>query len=68
MPERYGRAFCTTELRMRNAIFEKIHSGWSPTVAFDGPNEDLTGNWMSANTQPLAESATPGAESELNDT
>ena len=43
MPEHYGRAHCDTELRLRNGIFGKIHSGRPPTVAFEVPNGDPGG-------------------------
>ena len=38
MPDRYDRAVCSTELRIRNDIFSRIRDeGWQPTPAFEIP-------------------------------
>ena len=39
MPNLYDRAVCATELNLRNQILQKLHSGWTPTHAFEIPNE-----------------------------
>ena len=37
MPGRYDRAFCTTELRLRDDIISRISGGWRPQIAFEVP-------------------------------
>ena len=38
MPERYDRAFCVTELRLRDDILSKIAAeGWRPSVSYAAP-------------------------------
>ena len=37
MPDRYDRAECATELRLRAEILEKIRRGWRPAAAFETP-------------------------------
>ena len=39
MPNVYDRAFCVTELRLRNNILQKIQNGWVPTQSFEVPME-----------------------------
>ena len=34
MPNRYDKAVCATELKLRDRIFEKVRSGWRPQHAF----------------------------------
>ena len=38
MPDRYDRAECATELRIRSEIIDKIKRGWRPTRALEVPN------------------------------
>ena len=38
MPDRYGRATCTAELRLRDDILTRIQDGWTPTRAYAVPN------------------------------
>ena len=38
MPDRYDRAICATELRLRNEILNKVATGWRPTEAYEVPN------------------------------
>ena len=35
MPDRYDKAVCATELRLRNEILEKIRPGWRPRNEFE---------------------------------
>ena len=37
MPDRYGRALCATELRLRGDVINRINRGWRPTGAFEVP-------------------------------
>ena len=37
MPDRYDRAECATELRLRSEILARIQNGWKPTKAFEVP-------------------------------
>ena len=37
-PDRYGKAVCATELRLRNEILTKVRSGWRPQDAFELEN------------------------------
>ena len=40
MMDRYDRALCTTELRLRNGIVSRISAeGWAPTASFEVPEE-----------------------------
>ena len=48
MPDRYDRATCATELRLRNEILTKVATGWRPTESFEVPN---TGNEPTGDTQ-----------------
>ena len=32
MPDRYGRAACVTELRLRNSVLEQFARGWRPSL------------------------------------
>ena len=41
MPDRYDRAECATELRLRSEIIEKLNSGWRPTKAYEVPPTTL---------------------------
>ena len=34
MPDRYDKAVCATELKLRDKIFSQIRSGWQPQRAF----------------------------------
>ena len=43
MPERYDKAECATELRLREGILEKIRTGWRPSGAFELPTEVKAG-------------------------
>ena len=38
MPEHYDRAYCATELRIRNSVFLRVADGWVPARAFEVPN------------------------------
>ena len=35
MPDRYDKAVCSTELKLRGSIFTQIRSGWRPQRAFE---------------------------------
>ena len=37
MPDRYDRALCATELRLRDDIISRISEGWRPQRTFDVP-------------------------------
>ena len=37
MPDRYDRAECATELRLRAGIIGEIQDGWRPTKSFEIP-------------------------------
>ena len=38
MPDKYDRAICATELRLRNEILEKVRTeSWRPTDSFEIP-------------------------------
>ena len=39
MPDRYDRATCVTELRLRNEIVDQIADGWRPQIAFEVPQK-----------------------------
>ena len=43
MPERYDRATCTTELRLRDNILAQIQNGWKPTRAYEVPSAKPSG-------------------------
>ena len=59
MPDRYDRATCTTELRLRNEILERIRSGWEPTNSFETPGTQST-------TKDEAESSSASSTSETS--
>ena len=40
MPERYDKAICATELKLRDTIFSKLRSGWRPQHAFQVGSQD----------------------------
>ena len=37
MPERYDRATCATELRLRGEILQRVRNGWEPDGPFETP-------------------------------
>ena len=37
MPDRYDRALCAAELRLRDCVITHINGGWRPTCAFEVP-------------------------------
>ena len=37
MPNRYDRATCATELRLRDSVLDSIRKGWSPAGMFEVP-------------------------------
>ena len=39
MPDRYDRATCATELRLRNEVVAQVLDGWRPQVAFEVPTK-----------------------------
>ena len=39
MPDRYDRAYCATELRLRNSVLQRVADGWCPAHAFEVPND-----------------------------
>lgn len=43
MPDRYGRAVCAAELRLRDEILAKIRDGRKPSGPFETPRHGGTG-------------------------
>ena len=43
MPERYDKAECATELRLREKILKEVRAGWRPSGAFELPMEVKAG-------------------------
>ena len=39
MPDRYDRAVCATELRIRDDILGRVRAGWVPAAAFELPKK-----------------------------
>ena len=39
MPNRFDRAVCNTELRLRNEIIQRENEGWKPSASFDLPKK-----------------------------
>ena len=39
MPERYDRAVCAAELRLRNSVLSRIGGGWRPVASFEIPDD-----------------------------
>ena len=39
MPDRYDRAVCATELRIRDEILGRAREGWAPAAAFELPKK-----------------------------
>lgn len=37
MPDKYDRAFCVTELRLRDIALKQVQAGWGPIVSFEAP-------------------------------
>ena len=44
MPNRYDRAHCVTELRVRGDIFSNLRLGWTPSNAFEIPSKGIETN------------------------
>ena len=61
MPDRYDRAECATELRLRSEIIAKIQGGWKPTKAFEVPPAEQ-------HIEPKVENADDGSVSETEET
>ena len=56
MMEKYDRAVCTTELRLRSSIFGMItDSKWTPTAAFEVPLSLVKGEAMASNQTAISE-------------
>ena len=52
----YDRALCTTELRLRNSIFEKITvEGWFPTQSSEVRNKSIKDNTSATKTPPISQ-------------
>ena len=56
MPDRYDRAECATELRLRSEIIEKLNSGRRPTKAYEVPPTILADEQLCKKENKLSES------------
>ena len=66
MPDRYDKAICATELKIRAKIFAEVRAGWIPQGAFQVANTDTQqGNQPESDT--LSETSVTSTASHIRD-
>ena len=39
MPDHYDRAYCATDIQLRNSVLRRVSDGWAHAHAFEAPND-----------------------------